>query len=558
MKRRNPLSIFSHAADHGTNLAYLLGAIVPLFFLGIVIERYVLAPLDPGAEDPFRLAPTAALALFGSITSLSFACFVVLRRIVRRTIRHSRNLALYDSLTGLPNRRRYQERLEKAISRAERNGDLVANCFIDLDGFKRINDTLGHRAGDQLLMQVSRTILGVVRPTDWVGRPIGDDDDDMDVPVSRLGGDEFTLILTGMQADQDAGRVARRILEALDRPFTLDGQLVHVTASIGIAIYPNDGDDADSLLRSADTAMYSAKRNGRNGYQFYSSAMNAEAERKLELERRIRRAIANDEFSLCFQPIQHTRSGETRAAETLLRWRDPERGPVSPDTFIPVAEDTGLIIAIGAWVLRAACEQARAWQDRGFRPIRLAVNVSGHQIREPGFVDEVAKALRDARLDPSDLEIEITESTIMQQDEATDRAFAELQALGVPIALDDFGTGYSSLSYLRRFKISRVKIDQSFVARIPDDPDDMAVTAAIVAMAHQLLLPVVGEGVESLAQAQSLTELGCDELQGYLFGEPLPAEAFERFLVPAEPKDDAPSEAEAWASPARRARPTRP
>jgi diguanylate cyclase (GGDEF)-like protein len=540
MTRRHRFSIFSQAADHGTNLAYFLGAVVPLFVLGIVMERYVLAPLQPRANDPFQLSPPAALALFASIALLSFACFVVLRRLVRRTISDNRSLALYDSLTGLPNRRRYQERLEKAIARAQRSGELVANCFIDLDGFKRINDTLGHRAGDQLLMQVARNILGVVRPTDWVARP-GPNDVEFDVPVSRLGGDEFTLILTGMRADQDAGRVARRILEVLDRPFILDGQHVHVTASIGIAIFPNDGTDADSLLRNADTAMYSAKRNGRNGYQFYSSAMNDEAERKLDLERRIRRAIANDEFSLCFQPIQDTRSGETCAAETLIRWRDPEHGLVPPDEFIPVAEDTGLIVAIGSWVLRAACEQARAWQDRGFRPIRLAVNVSGHQLRDPDFVDKVSTALREAHLAPERLELEITESTIMQEDEATDRAFAALHDLGVPVALDDFGTGYSSLSYLRRFPISRVKIDQSFVARIPDDPDDMAVTAAIVAMAHQLLLPVVGEGVESEAQAQSLGELGCDEVQGYLFGQPLPAEAFERFLVRDVDKEDEPS-----------------
>ncbi len=530
MSRRNSFSIFAHAADHGTNVAYFLGAVVPLFALGVVIDRYVLAPFQPRTEQALSLDRPATLGLFISIAMLSLACFLVLRRIVRRTIEENRSLALYDSLTGLPNRRRYQERLEKAIARAERTGEFVANCFIDLDGFKRINDSLGHRAGDQLLMQVARQILGVVRPGDWVGRPTVDPGHS-DVPVSRLGGDEFTLILTGMGVDQDAGRVARRVLEALSKPFILDGQEVRVTASIGIAIYPNDGIDADCLLRNADTAMHSAKKNGRNSYRYYSSSMNEEAEGKIEIERRLRRAIANEEFTLCFQPIRETKTGATRAAEALIRWQDPEFGLIAPDDFIPIAEDTGLIVEIGSWVLRAACEQACLWQKKGFQPIRIAVNVSGHQIRQPDFVEKVATTLRETGLSPLDLELEITESTIMQEDEATDLAFLHLHELGVPIALDDFGTGYSSLSYLRRFNISRLKIDRSFVARIPNDPEDMAVTAAIVAMAHQLLLPVVGEGVETIEQAQSLTEIDCDELQGYLFSPPLSASDFERFLT---------------------------
>ncbi len=523
-------SLFPRAADRLANLAYLLGAVVPLFVLGIVIERYVLSPFQPGEGEALSLGAPATLALFVSIAMLSLACFLVVRRVVMTTIEENRSLALYDSLTGLPNRRRYQERLEKAIARAESTGELVANCFIDLDGFKRVNDTLGHRAGDQLLMQVARRILTVVRPSDWFGRP-STDSNEGDVPVSRLGGDEFTLILTGMTVEQDVGRVMRRILDVLSEPFSLDGQEVRVTASIGIAIYPNDGEDVDSLLRNADTAMYSAKNHGRNSFQYYSSAMNEESESKLELERRLRRAIANEEFILCFQPVRETKTGETHAAEALIRWQDPELGLIAPDEFIPVAEETGMIVEIGSWVLRTACEQARRWQKAGFRPIRIAVNVSGHQIRRREFVEEVAATLRDTGLSPQDLELEITESTIMQEDEATDRAFVELDELGVSVALDDFGTGYSSLSYLRRFPIHRLKIDRSFVARIPNDPEDMAVTAAIVAMAHQLLLPVVGEGVETIEQAQSLTEIGCDELQGYLFSRPLDASEFERFLT---------------------------
>ena len=268
--------------------------------------------------------------------------------------------------------------------------------------------------------------------------------------------------------------------------------------------------------------------------------MNEEAERKLEIEQGLRRAIANEEFVLYFQPIRDAESGETRAAEALIRWNDPEKGLVAPDEFIPVAEDTGLVVEIGAWVLRAACEQARRWQDQGFEPIRIAVNISGHQIRQENFVELVATILRETGLSASDLELEITESTIMQEDEATDRTFSKLDELGVSIALDDFGTGYSSLSYLRRFPIHRLKIDRSFVARIPNDPGDMAVTAAIVAMAHHLLLPVVGEGVETLEQAQSLMEIGCDELQGYLFSRPIPASEFERFLIREKDEENTP------------------
>ncbi len=530
MRRLRSFSIFSHTLDHGTNLTYFLGAIVPLVVLGVVVERYVLAPFQPGDASALRLDRNGAMGLFFSVAMLSLACFLVLRRLIQRTIEETRKLALFDSLTGLPNRQRYRERLEKAIDRANRSGELVATSFIDLDGFKRVNDTLGHRAGDQLLMQAAQRILSVVRSGDWVGRASPETSDE-DASVSRFGGDEFTILLNGIGVDQDAGRVARRILEVLRKPFILDNHEAFITASIGISIFPTDGTDVDTLLRNADIAMYSAKKSSRNAFRFYSSAMNEEAEHKRDLECRLRRALANDEFSLHFQPIRETSTGLIRAAEVLIRWEDPEIGNVPPDEFIPIAEDTGLMVPIGSWVLRAACEQARVWREAGFQSIRLAVNVSGHQIRVAEFVEEVRTTLIQTGISPQDLELEITESTIMQEDEATDRAFQGLHDLGVSIALDDFGTGYSSLSYLRRFPISRVKIDQSFVARIPDDPDDLAVTAAIIAMAHHLLLSVVGEGVESLAQAQSLTELGCDELQGYLFSRPLSASDFERYLT---------------------------
>jgi diguanylate cyclase (GGDEF)-like protein len=526
---RRSLSVFSYSADRGTNAAYFLGAVCPLVALGVVIERYVLSPFTPRDESSLILGSSGVLGVFFGIGLLSLSCFLVLRRLVRQTIEENRKLALYDSLTGLPNRRRCQEKLERAIARTSMSGGTFALCFIDLDGFKHINDTLGHRAGDQLLMQVAIRIKSVIRFGDWINRPSADELQD-ETALCRFGGDEFTLILNEISSSQDAARVARRILATLDKPFTIERQEITVGASIGISTYPADGSEVDTLLRNADTAMYAAKSLGKNNFQFYSRTMNEEAESKIELERRLRRAIAEEEFSLQYQPIRHTASGEVDAAEVLLRWRDPELGWVAPGDFVPLAEETGLIVPVGSWLMKRACDQAQAWRQAGYRPIRVAVNVSGRQIREPGFVRQVADVLAETGLDPQDLELEITESTIMQEDEATDTAFRELHELGVQIALDDFGTGYSSLSYLRRFSIHRVKIDRSFVARIPDDPEDMAVTAAIVAMAHHLLIPVVGEGVETIEQARSLTELGCDELQGFLLSPPLPAAEFEHFL----------------------------
>jgi EAL domain-containing protein (putative c-di-GMP-specific phosphodiesterase class I) len=310
----------------------------------------------------------------------------------------------------------------------------------------------------------------------------------------------------------------------------VDHHEIFVTASIGIAVAPSDGEDVETLLKNADTAMYAAKDRGRDSFQFYSKSMNQAAERKLDIERCLRRALEDDALSLHYQPLLEAVSGATRGAEALLRWDDPELGPVSPSEFVPVAEDTGLIVPIGTWVLRNACAQAQAWQTAGYRPIRMSVNVSGHQLRQPTFVGTVEQTLRDSRLSRAYLELEITESTIMQDDEATAAAFRELDELGVGLVLDDFGTGYSSLSYLRRFAIGRVKIDRSFVAEIPGNSEDMAFTAAIVAMAHNLLLTVVAEGVETLEQVQSLRELGCGELQGYLFSVPVPAGEFVRFL----------------------------
>jgi diguanylate cyclase (GGDEF)-like protein len=523
----NPLSTFSHAADRGAAVAYFLGAVVPLVVLGIVTERYVLAPIAEPIDAFWVVGSGWVLALFGSISFLSLSCFFMLRLLVRRSLDENRALAYYDGLTGLPNRRMYEDRLEQALMHAQRQGTLVATCFLDLDGFKRINDTLGHGSGDQLLCRVSERLVGSMRRGDSFVRARSDETQSA---VSRLGGDEFTFLLTGISDAQDAGRAARRILYSLREPFQIDHHEVFVTASIGIAVFPFDGEEAETLRRNADTAMYWAKDRGRNNYQFYSSFMNETAERKLELEGRLRRALKSDGFTLFYQPVRDAVSGDVVGAEALLRWVDPEIGPVPPSEFVPIAEDTGLIAEIGGWVLRTACAQAQAWQDEGFRAIRMGVNVSGHQLRQPTFLESVARALRETGISPGCLEMEITESTIMQDDSVTVATCRQLDEMGVGLVLDDFGTGYSSLSYLRRFPIGRVKIDRSFVSELPACRDDAALTKGIIAMAHSLGLEVVAEGVETVEQAEFLRQVHCDDLQGYLFSPAVPLAEFARFL----------------------------
>ena len=530
MKRRgNPLSMFSHAADRGTAAAYFLGAVVPLVALGIVTERYVLAPIVEPSDLSSTIGAGWVLALFSSIAFLSLSCFFMLRLLVRRSLEENRVLAYYDSLTGLPNRRMYEDRLEQVLIQARRQGQLVATCFLDLDGFKRINDTLGHSSGDRLLCQVAERLVGSVRRSDSIARAKCDD---KHPPVSRLGGDEFTFLLSRISDAQDAGRVAHRILNSLREPFRVDHHEVFVTTSIGIAVFPFDGEDAETLRRNADTAMYWAKDRGRNNYQFYSRFMNEAAERKLELEGRLRRALKSNELTLSYQPLRDAVSGDVVGAEALLRWVDPEIGPVSPSEFVPIAEDTGLIVGIGEWVLRTACVQAQAWQEQGLRPIRMGVNVSGHQLRQPTFMEAVSRALRETGISPDCLEVEITESTIMQNDGVTVATCRQLDEMGVGLVLDDFGTGYSSLSYLRRFPIGRVKIDRSFVSELPACRDDAALTKGIIAMAHSLGLKVVAEGVETVEQANFLRQAHCDDLQGYLFSAAVPPEEFARFLEP--------------------------
>lgn len=438
-----------------------------------------------------------------------------------------RRLAYRDDLTGLPNRQRFNQLLQGAVSLAARSNRRMALLFMDLDGFKKVNDTLGHDVGDKLLAEVAHRFSTVVRASDHLGRVACGEPAPA---VSRLGGDEFTVLLTEINNPTDASLVAGRLLATLETPIVLDGQELFMSTSIGIAVYPEDGNDTESLLRNSDAAMYFAKGRGRNCYSFYNEEMNRSRSERLEVESRLRGALERDDFEVHYQPILDAQTGRVVAAEALVRWVDDELGFVPPDRFISVAEETGLIVSLGAWVFRTACEQARRWREELGASIRIGVNVSGHQIREPGLIQMVRDALDETGVAPEQVELEITESTIMQDDALTIQTLGDLKSMGVRIALDDFGTGYSSLSYLRRFTIDHVKIDRSFVNELPENVGDAALTSAIIAMAHGLNLDVVAEGVETPRQALFLKQRGCDELQGYLFGRPCRASEFVDLL----------------------------
>ena len=439
-----------------------------------------------------------------------------------------RFLAYFDSLTGLPNRRQFTERLARTLEIAQRHNRLAALLFLDLDRFKRINDTLGHSAGDHLLQEVSSRLLTCLRKTDCVTRP---SEKPAESVVARLGGDEFIVLLGEVSRVQDAARVARRIVEVLSEPFVLQGQEVVVTSSIGITLFPFDGEDADTLLKNADTAMYHAKDQGRNNYQFYNETMNATAFERLVLEGNLRRALERQEFVLHFQPQVKLLDGQIFGAEALIRWQHPEMGLVPPGRFIPLAEESGLIVPIGEWALRTACEQMRAWQDEGLPAVRIAVNVSSLQFADPGFVATVDQILRATGLLPEHLDLEMTESILMGDVETSITSLQRLKQLGVWLSVDDFGTGYSSLSYLRRFAIDTLKVDRSFLLNVPDDPDHVAITSAIIALARSLHLGVIAEGVESPEQVRFLRHQGCNDAQGFLFGRPVAADEFRELLA---------------------------
>jgi diguanylate cyclase (GGDEF)-like protein len=423
--------------------------------------------------------------------------------------------ATHDALTGLANRNLLNDRLRQALARAERAGSLVAVLFIDLDRFKYVNDSLGHAVGDELLKAVAATISGCVRDEDT---------------VARLGGDEFVLVLADALSEDDTLTAMTRVLEAVSRQYRVAGHELHMSCSIGASLFPRDGRDAGTLLKNADTAMYRAKERGRNRGQFYLEEMNARLGERLSLENRLRHALERSELLLHYQPQVDLRSGAIVGAEALIRWREPELGLVSPDRFIPIAEETGLIVPIGEWVLETACAQAAAWRAAGLPRIRLAVNLSARQFRHKGLAEAIRRALQSNRLDPGDLELEITESMIVQEPAETIRLLESLKAIGLRIAVDDFGTGYSSLAYLKRFPIDVLKIDQSFVRGIAANRSDAAIARTVINLARSLYLHTVAEGVETAEQAGLLHDWTCDEAQGYLFSRPLPAEEFAALL----------------------------
>jgi diguanylate cyclase (GGDEF)-like protein len=424
-------------------------------------------------------------------------------------------LAQYDPLTGLANRALFHDRLEQALARAARSGDAVALLFVDLDRFKAVNDTVGHAGGDQFLQEVAWRIAGRVRESDT---------------VARLGGDEFALILEGLRDARDAAKVARDLLTRLSEPVALDGYEIPVSASIGIAVQPPS--EGDRLLKDADAAMYRAKRMGGNHHRFYTEEMDVQAAARLSLERDLRRALEEDALLPYYQPMVDLTTGKVVGAEALMRWRHPQRGFVPPVEFIPVLEETGLILPAGERILRLACRQSRAWRDAGLPPVRVAVNVSGRQFGQGHLPDTVSGALLDSGLAPNSLELEITESLLVEDGAASLRALYELREAveRVRIAIDDFGTGYSSFHRLKSLPVETLKIDQTFIAGIPGAREDMAISAALISLAHDLGITVTAEGVETAEQVAFLREHGCDEAQGYYFGRPVPAEEFARLL----------------------------
>ncbi len=426
------------------------------------------------------------------------------------------HLARHDFLTGLPNRMLLTERLSQAIGLAQRHHKQVALLFLDLDYFKHINDTLGHAIGDKLLQSVAERLSENVRATDT---------------VCRQGGDEFVILLAEIEQSLDAAIIADKLLTAFAVPHLIGGQELHATLSIGISVYPDDGKDLDAIMQSADTAMYHAKACGRNNFQFFKVDMNTRAVRRLTVENSMRRAIKQGEFLLHYQPQIDLVSGVINGAEVLIRWQDPELGLVLPGQFIPVAEESGLIVPIGQWVLREACRQVKSWLDAGLHVVPVSVNISAVEFRHKDFLESVALILNETGLPPAYLELELTESILMHDAEASARVLEALQGMGIKLAIDDFGTGYSSLSYLKSFPIDTLKIDQSFVRDIATDADDATIVSAVIGMGRSLNHRVIAEGVEALEQFSFLNTRQCPEGQGYLFSHPLAAEDFARLLV---------------------------
>lgn len=505
----------------------LLAIVITTFFLTWAIESLIIRPVSWLGAFSKEIGRGNLSVKFDHVTSSDeigelAAAFQTMAGNLQKSDERIRFLAFHDSLTGLPNRPMFKEYLERSIAHAKRNQQLLAVLFMDLDNFKHVNDTLGHQAGDELLREVADRITKVLRGDDYISHEaIQDDPDEI---LARLGGDEFIILLPDLQDPHAPGAVAQRIIEALCQPINVIGQDCHVGASIGITVYPADGEDVDLLIKHADIAMYHAKDKGKNIYQYFQDSMNAAAMERLKLENRLRNAIQHEHFTLHYQPQVDSTSHELIGMEALVRWVDPNDGLIPPNDFIPLAEDSGLILPIGEWVIHTACRQAREWQKAGYRTGLVSVNISSIQFEKQDVPSIIKSALSRYRLDPASLEIEITESAIMTNPKRAVEILDEIKALGVSIALDDFGTGYSSLSYLRRFPIDTLKIDRSFILEVDKKQEDAEIVGAITAMAHILGLRVVVEGIEKVSQLEVVHERQCDVVQGFLFSRPLPPE----------------------------------
>jgi diguanylate cyclase (GGDEF)-like protein len=490
--RYTPVIVLTSAVDANTKLKALeLGA-----------TDFLAKPVDP-SELVLRLRNTLAFKAYQD------------------------RLAYYDTLTGLPNRRMFLARLDWALEHAKRHKQLCALLYIDLDRFKQINDSLGYRVGDSLLRAVAQKLEHCVRDSDTVARLVGKQSL---CTLSHLGGDEFTVLLFDMNQVEHAALVARRILRTMAEAFHVDNHELFLTPSIGIAVFPNDGEEIDTLLKNSDMAMSHAKQRGRNTFAFYSKEINARSSERLTLENQLRKALDREELTLHFQPKIDIASGQVCGAEALLRWQHPQLGMVPPAQFIPLAEEAGLINSIGEWALHAACAASKAWERARLGPLPIAVNVSSLQFQQRGFLQVIRRALESSGIEPQYLMLELTESTFMENVRDNLKTLHTIKEMGLKLSIDDFGTGYSSLSYLKRFPLDELKVDRSFVADIPADADSVAIVSAIIAMAHSLGLHVVAEGVEAEQQLTFLKEKACNTYQGYLYSKPVTDQEFRTLI----------------------------